>query len=122
MSYAQAYYGGAGVITGAATSADGSYLNGSISAAIEEQKLVTIACNQTVENLTLVAVFETKDGTDVATISSGSLSNVGTNVTLVLPAATTTIERTLRWSISRTDTSELVASGLLFVTRYAVAD
>lgn len=118
MTYAQAYFGGAGAITGAATVFSG----GSINAVVGEQKQVTVTCNQDIESLTLEVVIETKAGVDVSTISSGSISNSGTAATFSLDAASTSAERTLNWSIRRADTSEAVATGLLFVTTVAAGD
>lgn len=119
MAYASSYYGGAAVtVIGAATVIDGT----SIYCKVGEQKAVSVTANQALDSLTLTVVFETKNRLDVTTIANAQISRSSTTATFTIPTDATTLERTLSWSLRRTDTSEKVASGLLFVTYDAQVD
>lgn len=119
--FSATYFGGGGesVITGSATLiGDGE----SIYAQIGETKAVSVTCNQTVENLSLEVIFETSSSLDIAIIDNASITKTTTVASFALPAVSTTVERTLRVSVRRTDTDEVVWSGKLFVTRTAQGD
>ena len=117
--FSATYFGGEGVVTGSATLiGDGE----SIYAKIGETKTVSVTCNQTVEDLNLEVIFETSSSLDIAIIDNASITKTTTAASFALPADSTTVERTLRVSVRRTDTDEAVWSGKLFVTRTAQGD
>lgn len=121
MSYFGAEFFGsrsAASVTGAATTVGSS----SIYANVGETKNVTVTCNQTIESLSLSVVFETKGKTDVATVANGSITKSTTDATFTLPSDATASERVLRYSITRSDTDEQVASGYLIVSYDATTD
>ena len=121
MSFFGASYFGGGGGGGAATLVgDGE----SIYAKIGETKTVSVTCNQTVEvdDISLEVIVETSDSLDVAIIDNASITKITTAASFALPANSTTVERTLRVSVRRTDTNEAVWSGKLFVTRTAQGD
>lgn len=94
----------------------------SIYARVDETKSITVNCSKDVEGLTLAAVFETADKTDVGTIADGDITKSTTTAAFALTAALTASERTLRYTIKDTATDETLASGKLFVTYDAQAD
>jgi hypothetical protein len=96
--------------------------NGVEYATVGSTKEVGITCSADISAKTLVVVFEMQGGTDVATVTDGSLTKESALVTFSLPAASTTSERTLHYSVRDTTTSEEYAGGLLFVTQEAAVD
>lgn len=117
--YASAYYGE--YISDRSTVAT-AVSDDSLYARIGETKAIDIPCNQDLDLLTLLFTVETLRGVDVATVADGSITRDGETATLALTSAMTTVERTLRWSLTDTATGEAVASGLMFVTYDAQGD
>ena len=118
-SYAEYYGCGEPVVDGAATQIG---YGDSIYAKVGETKIVAVTCNQILAGLTLRVVIEQKNKTDVATVADGNIDRSAMIATFSIPSNATTVERVLQWSIVRTDSSEVVASGLLFVTHDARVD
>lgn len=119
MTYAPEYYGGAPVVTGAATQiADAE----SVYVRVGSTKIVTATCNQDLDELTLQVVIEAANKTDVSTIANSSITRDASAVTFTIPSEATTVERRLRAVVSRTDTGEPVKEFDIYVTYQAAED
>lgn len=119
MLFAPNFFGGGLVVSGTALAIDAS---GSIRVQVGSTSIVSITCNQTVTSLSLSFIVETQTKTDVATVTTGSITKSGTTASLTLTSAMTASERTLRWTMINTSNGEAVASGLMFVTYDAQGD
>ena len=119
MTYASEYYGDGPIVSGTALAIDAS---GSIRVQVGSTPIVSITCNQTVTSFSLNFIVETQTKTDVATVTTGSITKSGTTASLTLTSAMTASERTLRWTMINTSNGEAVAGGLMFVTYDAQGD
>lgn len=119
MAFAPNFFGTGPAATGTAIAIDA---NGSISVQVGATPIVSITCNQDIESLSLTFTVETLRKTDVASVTTGSITKDGTTASLSLTSAMTSSERTLRWSLVNTANGEAVAGGLMFVTYDAQGD
>lgn len=92
-------------------------------AAVGSTPAKTVECVADVSAMTLLVTFETlADGTDIATVANGSITKSTNYATFNLPAATTTVERTLAFTVTNTANGEPQANGFLFVTMLPKGD
>lgn len=115
----------AGVVLDGGVSQESSSIadSTSMSLSVGSTPTKTVACTSDVSTRTLQVVFETLgSGTDVATVADGDITKDFSDAEFAIPAAVTSVERTLRARIVDTDTGEGMANLLVFVTYGPIGD